>query len=95
MSVSASHILVKHKGSRRLSSWKDPEGVEMKKRTVDDAKKTLSEFEAQLKAAPDLKKAFAEIAKKNSDCSSASSGGDLGSFGHGQMQEAFEKAAFA
>lgn len=29
---------------------------------------------------------FAELASKESDCSSAKRGGDLGPFGHGQMQ---------
>ena len=38
---------------------------------------------------------FAELAKANSDCPSASSGGDLGSFGRGQMVPAFEDAAFS
>jgi peptidyl-prolyl cis-trans isomerase NIMA-interacting 1 len=36
-----------------------------------------------------------ELAKTESDCSSAKHGGDLGFFGRGQMQRAFEEAAFA
>jgi len=38
---------------------------------------------------------FADVAKKVSDCSSAKRGGDLGEFGPGQMQKAFEDATFA
>ena len=38
---------------------------------------------------------FADVAKKVSDCSSAKRGGDLGEFGPGQMQRAFEDATYA
>ncbi len=38
---------------------------------------------------------FAELATANSDCPSASAGGDLGSFGRGQMVPEFEDAAFS
>ncbi len=42
-----------------------------------------------------LAKVFSETAIKRSDCSSAKRGGDLGPFGRGKMQKAFEKASFA
>jgi len=63
--------------------------------TEDDAAKTakrtrIEGLRKQLLEGADFK----EIAKANSDCPSASGGGDLGSFGRGQMVPAFEEAAF-
>lgn len=85
--VRASHILVKHVGSRRPSSWRC-------------ANVTLSKEEALTKLAAirqsivDGSKNFADVARIESDCSSAAHGGDLGSFGRGKMQKPFEDAAF-
>ena len=42
----------------------------------------------------DVPAKFAELAKANSTCPSASKGGDLGEFTHGQMVAEFDKAAF-
>ena len=50
---------------------------------------------AEIVASADPHKAFAAKAKARSDCSSFSSGGDLGNFGPGQMQKPFEDASFA
>ena len=38
---------------------------------------------------------FAEVARAESDCSSHSVGGDLGSFGPGAMHKPFEDATYA
>ncbi|XP_057964654.1 peptidyl-prolyl cis-trans isomerase Pin1 [Malania oleifera] len=89
--VRASHILVKHQGSRRTASWKDPQGDVIKATTRDSAV-------AQLKAIRDDivsgKAKFADVASGHSDCSSAKRGGDLGYFGRGQMQKPFEEATY-
>ena len=38
---------------------------------------------------------FAELAKAHSSCPSSASGGDLGSFGPGQMVQEFDKVVFS
>ncbi|KAJ1408806.1 Peptidyl-prolyl cis-trans isomerase, PpiC-type [Sesbania bispinosa] len=90
--VRASHILAKHQGSRRKSSWKDPEGRFISNTTRDSAA-------AQLNALRDViisgKANFDDVAFRFSDCSSAKRGGDLGPFHRGQMQKPFEEATFA
>ncbi|MBN2302480.1 MAG: peptidylprolyl isomerase, partial [Lentisphaerae bacterium] len=55
-----------------------------KRAKIDDIRK-------QLLAGAD----FAELAKQYSDCPSSANGGDLGTFGKGQMVEQFERAAFS
>ncbi|KAI0673975.1 rotamase-domain-containing protein [Trametes maxima] len=86
--VRASHLLVKHRGSRRPSSWKEPNIT----RTKEEAVSILLEYAEQINGSPDK---FAELASKNSDCSSHSHGGDLGFFKPGQMQKPFEDATYA
>ncbi|KAL3666384.1 hypothetical protein V7S43_008635 [Phytophthora oleae] len=48
----------------------------------------------ELEAADDLEAAFGRLAKERSKCPSSRKGGDLGSFGRGQMVPAFDKVAF-
>ncbi|KAF9351734.1 hypothetical protein BGX34_000391, partial [Mortierella sp. NVP85] len=87
-SVRVSHLLVKHAGSRRPSSWREP-NITL---TKDEAMERLQGFQARIKAGEtDL----ATLASTESDCSSAKNHGDLGFFKRGQMQAPFEKASFA
>jgi NIMA-interacting peptidyl-prolyl cis-trans isomerase 1 len=94
--VRCSHLLVKHIGSRRASSWRETEIT----RTKEEAIERLLQFRTRIvdESAGDkekLQSSFVELATVNSDCSSATKGGDLGLFPRGKMQKAFETAAFA
>jgi peptidyl-prolyl cis-trans isomerase C len=55
-----------------------------------EAQKKIEDIAKKLAAGED----FAELAKTYSECPSSSNGGDLGTFGQGQMVQAFEDAAF-
>ena len=90
--VQCLHILRKHSGSRRPSSWREEEITQSK----EDAIRQITEFRTQLlQRQDDMETLFRSIASKESDCSSAKSGGDLGMFGRGAMQKTFEAASFA
>ena len=85
--VRASHLLVKHQGSRRPASWRDPDGAIITKRSKAAALDELEAYREQIESGAVT---FADLAAKVSDCSSAKHGGDLGFFGPGKMQKAFE-----
>lgn len=85
--VQASHLLVKHRDSRRPSSWRE----ENITRTKEQALAMLKGYREQIVSGD---KSFAELASEFSDCSSAKRGGDLGPFGPGQMQKPFEDATY-
>jgi len=89
--VSCRHLLVKHKDSRRPSSWKSEEITRSKKEAVETAEGFLKE----LHDADDVEEAFITLAKVESDCNSYKRGGNLGKFGRGKMQKPFEEAAFS
>ncbi|CAH0716086.1 unnamed protein product, partial [Brenthis ino] len=85
--VQCSHLLVKHAGSRRPSSWRE----ENITRSKEEAMELLKEYRRKI---VDKEATFGELAKEFSDCSSAKRDGDLGRFKKGQMQRPFEDAAF-
>ncbi|KAJ7155931.1 rotamase-domain-containing protein [Mycena crocata] len=85
--VRASHLLVKHSGSRRPSSWKESNIT----RSKEEAIEILRGYQAEIGTSGDT---FSQLAFKHSDCSSHDQGGDLGWFGPGQMQKPFEEAAY-
>lgn len=85
--VRCRHLLVKHEGSRRPSSWKSDRIV----RNKEQALELLAGYRQSIISGQTT---FEQLARTESDCSSASSGGDLGYFGLGQMQKPFEDVAF-
>lgn len=88
----ASHILLKNNASRRLASWRDPDGVDIRKRSESAAAATLRGFRAQIERG---EATMEELAMRHSDCDTAKFGGDLGWFGAGYMQPEFEEAVLA
>lgn len=86
--VRCRHILIKHAGSRRPSSWKS----EKITRSKEEALETLATIREQIILG---QASFQQMASAESDCSSARSGGDLGQFSRGHMQKPFEDVAFS
>jgi len=79
-SVRASHILLMYQGSERSSA----------SRSKDEALTQIQQIKTKIDGGAD----FASLASQHSDCPSKAKGGDLGSFGRGQMVGAFETSAF-
>ncbi|HTJ81548.1 MAG TPA: peptidylprolyl isomerase [Polyangiaceae bacterium] len=79
-SVRASHILLMYQGSDRSRAT----------RSKADAQTQIQGLLTEVQGGAD----FAALAQQHSDCPSSAKGGDLGSFGKGQMVKAFEDAAF-
>ncbi|XP_069120250.1 peptidyl-prolyl cis-trans isomerase NIMA-interacting 1-like [Argopecten irradians] len=86
--VQASHLLVKHRESRRPASWRSDNIT----RSKEEALQILQGYREQIASG---ESSFEKLASQFSDCSSAKKGGDLGPFGRGQMQKPFEDATFS
>ncbi len=78
--VRASHILLMYQGSSRSTAT----------RSKSDAETQIADLATQLAGGAD----FADLAKAHSDCPSGAKGGDLGTFGKGQMVKAFEDTTY-
>ena len=94
VALTASHLLVKHRHSRRPSSWR----CEVIKCSKEEAVEKLTSLRTELTKNEDpqqLEAAFEALARKESDCSTASKGGSLGTFRRGKLQKRFEAVAFA
>ncbi|CDZ96943.1 Peptidyl-prolyl cis-trans isomerase [Phaffia rhodozyma] len=85
--VRASHLLIKHRGSRRASSWKEANIT----RSKEEAIAILREYRDILAKDPSQ---FPSLAAAESHCSSHAKSGDLGYFSRGQMQKPFEDAVY-
>ncbi|RPB22296.1 hypothetical protein L211DRAFT_839954 [Terfezia boudieri ATCC MYA-4762] len=68
--IRCAHLLVKHKGSRKPSSWKTAEIT----RTKEEAMSIILGYEAKIRAGSVH---LADLAVEESDCSSARKRGDL------------------
>lgn len=85
MSLRASHLLIKHQGSRNPVSRRT--GQSTANVTREAANAELTQWLNKIKAGEIT---FADAAKARSDCGSFQNGGDLGVFGPGEMMKAFE-----
>jgi len=85
----ASHILIKHNESRRVASWRDPEGRDIGRRTKQAAIAMLKSYKKMIEEG---KEDLATLAEQVSDCDTAKHGGDLGWFAANYMQPEFEAA---
>ena len=94
--VQCLHILKKHKDSRRPASWRCAVVTQSKEDSIGQITAIKNQLEDVLavQGYETMKKTFMQVASMESDCSSAERGGDLGKFGRGQMQKAFEDAGF-
>lgn len=88
------HILKKHRGSKRPASWRNPKITQTKEEAHEELEGLLEILQEEEGDFKELRATFQELARTESDCSSAKRGGDLGFFGRRKMQPPFEDASF-
>lgn len=107
--IRAAHLLIKHRDSRRPSSWREVEFTKFHFICLNSLGPSNISQQAEIKRTKEEamnillahearirsgQKSLGDIAISESDCSSARKMGDLGFFGRGDMQKEFEDAAF-
>ncbi|KAK4909818.1 peptidyl-prolyl cis-trans isomerase Pin1 [Elasticomyces elasticus] len=85
--IRCAHLLVKHRDSRRPSSWREAQIT----RSKDDAYGIIQNHYSRIQSGST---SLGDLAVTESDCPSARKRGDLGFFGQGDMQKEFEEASF-
>mmetsp|Transcript_32315 Transcript_32315/g.39700 ORF Transcript_32315/g.39700 Transcript_32315/m.39700 type:complete len:117 (+) Transcript_32315:89-439(+) len=88
--VRTAHLLIKHTHSRNPISRRTGQQVTL---SPDDAIYELQSYQNAI-VKEGVHESFPKYAHQRSDCSSFERGGDLGYFGRGQMQKAFEDTSF-
>ncbi len=87
LKVRISHIIIKHKESKKPFPWQSY-GI---KKSKEDSLKLITHLR---KKALTGEADFKDLAKDYSDCSSAGDGGDLGYIYMNELQKEFEDTAF-
>ena len=90
------HILKKHAGSRKPTSWRVPVITVTKEEARTELQALLDVLrDVQHDDTEELRATMEELARTESDCSSYKRNGDLGYFTRKKMQPQFEDTAFA
>ena len=88
--ITVVHCLLKHADSRRPASHRTPK-ISLAK---SDARNEADALRKRVAASSDMEAALADEASKRSDCPSSTNGGRLKPFQRGDLERAFEAAAF-
>jgi peptidyl-prolyl cis-trans isomerase NIMA-interacting 1 len=89
------HILKKHAGSRKPTSWRVPVITATKEEARAELQALLDVLRDVQDDKEELRATMEELARTESDCSSYKRNGDLGYFTRKKMQPQFEDTAFA